>query len=173
VWRGTSSHQGDIFDVKDQLDELIAGMPEVDFFFLGYNPWMLAQQDNLYVVESMSLMEYFQALDSLAADVLIVQLEDSTFNRCKSNIAQLETARAGTTVVGPSWLEWADCSEVLHYDKFGSMYEAVNWAFTDRREQEPAYFSTKWGNGRSPWLLTEVNQQREYIIERLLNAGFV
>lgn len=126
LWRGTESHQGDLKAFAPQLDRLIKTLPEVDFIFAGFYPWMLENRNkpNVTFLQKRDIFQYFQMLEQISPDVVIVPLEDNALNRAKSNIAHLETARFGSITVAPDWPEWK-LPGVVNYNKPNDMAAAV------------------------------------------------
>jgi hypothetical protein len=169
MWRGTNSHQGDLQRYAIQLDDSIRQYPDVEFAFVGYDPWMIKSAENVVVHESMDLFKYFKVLVESGPDILIVPLEDNAFNRCKSNIAQLEVARCGTTVIGPSWLEWdRDLTHMVYYDQCGGLRTAIQQAMEERAVLSYDYLKSKWDSGLERNRLYKVNELRTKVIEELL-----
>lgn len=126
LWRGTESHQGDLKAFAPQLDRLIKNFPDVDFIFFGFYPWMLENrsQPNVTYLLKRDIFQYFQMLEKIAPDVVIVPLEDNALNRAKSNIAHLETARFGSITVAPNWPEW-HLPGIVNYNKPNDLAAAV------------------------------------------------
>jgi len=64
---------------------------------------------------AIGLEQYLLKLSRIAPAISIVPLEDTRFNRCKSNIAWLETAAAGAACVAPNLPEWQQPG-IVNYD---------------------------------------------------------
>ena len=170
LWRGTSSHQGDLFVYNEQLAEAIERMPDVRFVFAGYIPWMLPKNyDNVSVMPPTDLMQYLKQVDQLNPDVTLVPLEDSVFNRCKSNIAELETARSSSVVVGPSFIDWVQIENIVDYDISGSIYEALNIALWQSTTIPEYTKRSRWSDIMADRALSVVNQDRTALIKELMS----
>jgi hypothetical protein len=90
---------------------------------------------------------------------MIVPLEDEVFNRCKSNIAWLETARSGTITVAPFWESWAVPGVYAYEDDF---FDTAHGALTE---------GEKWWGGwdyiQNNLLLSEINRLRAKVVDDL------
>jgi hypothetical protein len=105
LWRGSESHQGDLFYYKDEIRQVIFDNPDWKFIFMGAVPWMIDAP--LVYTSGRDIMEYFPALrEEIKPSVVIVPLEDSPFNRAKSNIAWLEATYAGAVCAATDFEEW-------------------------------------------------------------------
>lgn len=157
LWRGTNSHVGDLFSVKDALDELIRSHPGVRFVFLGLVPWMLdLKPTNIDLVAEQNMYDYHRLLGNINPDVVIVPLEDNTFNQCKSNIAWLETARSGAHVIARPWDEWM-VPNVQHYNT--EFFAAVDAALLDDKTLRG------WNYVKRNLMLSNINKQRAEIVD--------
>ena len=157
LWRGTNSHIGDLFSVKDDLDALIRTHPGVRFVFLGFVPWMLVdlQARNIDLVAEQNMYDYHRLLGNINPDVVIVPLEDNTFNQCKSNIAWLETARSGAHVIAREWDEWL-VPNVQYYEH--SFFNAVDAALVDDKSLRG------WDHVKKHLMLSDINKQRAELV---------
>jgi hypothetical protein len=169
MWRGTKSHQGDLSAYANQLSDTIHTYPETEFTFVGYDPWMIDHSGNMTVHDTIPLFGYFNFLIDSAPDILIVPLEDNAFNLCKSNIAQLEVARCGATVIGPSWLQWdRELTHMVYYDHCKDLSSAIQRAKDERAEMSEDDLRARWEDGLDRNRLSKVNELRTEVIEELL-----
>ncbi len=128
-WRGSSSHIGDVLAYGGAIAE---GLPEsASFHMLGWFAWPLASQilnkvqdSSISFTKEMPINMYFRELENSGATCCVVPLEDSTFNRCKSNIAQLEALAVGALAIVPDWAEW-DLPGAIKYTDQDSLRVAV------------------------------------------------
>lgn len=158
LWRGTNTHVGDLYAHKDAVNALIKHNPDIKFVFVGFVPWMLdLSAPNIDLVAEQNMYDFFKLLDRIAPDMLIVPLEDSAFNRCKSNIAWLETARSGTMTVAPFWESWGVPGVYAYEDDF---FDIAHAALAD---------GEKWWGGwdyvQNNLLLSNVNRLRAKVVD--------
>jgi hypothetical protein len=119
-WRGSSTH---ITDVMQYSAAIAAGLPETaSFHILGWFAWPLASAvlnktgENLSYTKELPLNMYFRELENSGATCCVVPLEDNAFNRCKSNIAQLEAIAVGALAIVPDWPEWQLPGAIVYRD---------------------------------------------------------
>lgn len=115
AWRGTSTHMRDLMAYSEAIHE-VSKKADSMFAFVGYNPWFLKERigPKAIHIPNVELLQYHEALCALNPRILYVPLDDSDFNRCKSNIAALEGSLAGAAILAPQWEEW-DLPGVIHY----------------------------------------------------------
>jgi hypothetical protein len=105
LWRGSDSHQGDLYTYKNEIEQLIHTNPDWKFVFMGMMPWMI--EASYIYTSGRDIMEYFPAIrDEIKPSVVIAPLGDNPFNRAKSNIAWLESSYAGAVCAAPDFEEW-------------------------------------------------------------------
>lgn len=109
VWRGGTSHQADLWTFAEDIYSAVIAHPDTQFKFIG-NPFWLAMKNmaapNVSSSGPIDIIDYFAWLTNEAPKLLFVPLEDTKFNRCKSNIAWLEATGAGAICLAPDWPEW-------------------------------------------------------------------
>ena len=119
VYRGSNSHDGDLFAHRDAFREY----ENIEFIFMGCMPWYFYSnyggQMTTIIQEAwnMDIFAYFQRLIQLKPHFVVFPLEDNTFNRCKSNIAAIEATVAGAVCIGPQYLPEFDKIPGLGYGK--------------------------------------------------------
>lgn len=108
VWRGSATHQKDLEEIKDQVIETVTALPDYTWVFMGYLPWRfqgIIPRDK-FIYYPMQPMErgfaYFETLKLLNAQLGIIPLSDSPFNRAKSDIAWMELTYAGAACLVPA-----------------------------------------------------------------------
>lgn len=108
-WRGSSGH---VADVQMYAAAIAAGLPETATFqAMGWFPWPLVKKiieknENVSYTKELPINMFFRELEGSGATCCIVPLEDNAYNRCKSNIAQLEALAVGALAIVPDWPEW-------------------------------------------------------------------
>jgi hypothetical protein len=82
VWRGGSSHEGDVYENPDAIVKLVNDNPDLDFYFIGHRFIYLEMRcgDNFNSVEGMPIMTYFQYLKQLKPKALFFPLRDTPLN---------------------------------------------------------------------------------------------
>lgn len=109
VWRGSVTHQSDFATVGADYNKLMASF-EWQFIFMGMMPAVVDLQTcrrKPFMFGVMPFFHFSQKLRELRAAVMLNPLEDSSFNRSKSDIAFLEGCSAGCAVLGPDLPEWS------------------------------------------------------------------
>lgn len=111
LWRGSKTHERDLRNVLDQLSIVASSDVAKDWtwWFLGYNPWFLTEKMNegqFNFIASSDLIGYYSLIKNLRPAVMIVPLEDDSFNRCKSNLAFLDATYAGAVCLSTNLLEF-------------------------------------------------------------------
>jgi hypothetical protein len=101
VWRGSVSHESDVFAYSPQIQRVID--EGNNFTFMGYNPFFLR---GFTLVQEMDLFQYLRYLRNLHPRFVIVPLIDNVFNRGKSNIAWMEATISGAVCIAQDLPEW-------------------------------------------------------------------
>lgn len=102
MWRGGTTHEGDVYSVADELIAVINSNKDWTFNFFGhaFNYMEMRCGNNYIRTSSMTTLQYFKAIEDYNANILIFPLMDNEFNRSKSNIAWIEGAYAGAAFFG-------------------------------------------------------------------------
>lgn len=101
VYRGSNSHDGDLFAHRDAFREY----QNIEFIFMGCMPWYFYTNYGGHMttiiqeVWTNDIFGYFQRLIQLKPHFVVFPLEDNTFNGCKSNIAAIEATVAGAVCI--------------------------------------------------------------------------
>lgn len=105
AWRGTNTHEGDLLSIGDSFSKLPAKI-----HFMGGPPYsvLARMKPESYALMPMTdPMLYWKSIYDLSPKVLLFPLFDLFFNRCKSNIAWIESVHAGALCVAPDNMsEW-------------------------------------------------------------------
>ncbi|MER2511140.1 MAG: hypothetical protein ABTQ25_01735 [Nitrosomonas ureae] len=108
VYRGSNSHDGDLFAHRDAFREY----GNIEFIFMGCMPWYFYTDYGGHMTTiiqeawNMDIFGYFQRLIQLKPHFVVFPLEDNTFNRCKSNIAAIEATVAGAVCLASNLPEF-------------------------------------------------------------------
>lgn len=176
MWRGSKHHEKDLWHVNGHIKKAMKEFPNVEFFFIGHKPWQLFEEtENWFHISPTTPHSYMKMMYTVRPDICMVPLADNAFNRCKSNIAQLEAAMAGAVSVVPNWPEVWDTSVGYAYNNpnhFGQcLLKAIDDA-TKKRVQVNASADAIWnammfrGDG-GPYNLDVINLKRFNLIRKL------
>jgi glycosyltransferase involved in cell wall biosynthesis len=157
---GTSTHRNDWAILEEPLAQILAKYPhEAKVLFFGEAPKSLADHPSVDCIAfEDDYRRYASCLKSLEVHAALVPLEDSEFNRCKSNIKWLEYSAAGVPgaysdltpyqssvghresglLVGNSQASWLNAMDVLISDPqaVSSMISNSRRYVRDRRSIE-------------------------------------
>jgi hypothetical protein len=109
LWRGSATHEMDLLEHKDSIISLIQDNADFEFIFMGDDKikWLDALKlNNVVFKKALDPYSYFIELKKMRPSLVIVPLQDSLFNRCKSDVAKLEANYCGAICVHPDWEEW-------------------------------------------------------------------
>jgi hypothetical protein len=175
-WRGSNTHMGDLMAYRDEILEVAHANSEWKWYFLGYDPWFLTEKmkpGTYGTAPWASHIEYFNLIQRMQPQVLMVPLKFDEFNQAKSHIAWLEGTLAGAAVLGPDFEEWerAGC---LKYKDRASFKEALSSLLIDdlalgksqRRELSRHVIERDY-------LLTDVNHLRYRVVKHLAETSRV
>jgi len=122
LWRGRTAHKNDLSAYEEQISKLVESNKDFTFVFWGLDPVPTWLQDlgvrcrNICSKPVVHAYSYFYELAELAPSLTIVPLIDNEFNRCKSDIAKLESIAAGSLCISPEWHEWSWCTDAVKFD---------------------------------------------------------
>ena len=110
LWRGGDSHAEDL----QTFGEAIVAAANADtahhlWSWYGMTPHHIMSRlpyGTAQAIPWTDLQTYWRHLPNLRPNIVIVPLEETHFNKCKSNIAVLEGAWAGAAVLAPRWPDW-------------------------------------------------------------------
>ncbi len=95
-WGGSASHLPDLRMLAGAIEQVLASEPRAEFRTHGLREVPFAPGDRLRVLPGVPLEDYPSLVASF--DVGLAPLEDTRFNRCKSDLKVLEYAAAGVAV---------------------------------------------------------------------------
>lgn len=169
TWRGTNTHDRDIQDYEEPLVEFFKANPEWKIEFIGFRPWRTIEKigSQARFKSPVDPMYYMDYLKKIGPSVHIVPLNDSIFNRCKSNIAWIEATVAGASVIAPDWEQWRNPGTITYTSK-GDFYAALDW-FSKNQEilENKRKESLDWM--LKNYNLVDSNKKRLTIIEQALD----
>lgn len=158
MWRGGDGHEEDVREIMPYLLPWLEEHPTYQIMALGNMPWILKENipaERLLHVSGKPVPEYFAWLKSVWADVCIVPLRDTPFNRAKSNNGWIEATMAGAPCVAPSYIPEFNNKSISTYDSLEGFSEALDYAikhsrllFTDsiNKITRDHKYSLKWQN---------------------------
>jgi hypothetical protein len=167
VWRGGDSHVPDLMRYAAVIDKMMKNYPDWDFKFMGFLPWFYNNYGNLSYVQSTDPIFYFKMLVSLGATALHVPLDDSLFNRCKSNIAWIEATYAGAITIAPDWDEWK-MPGVLTFKNNDEYFNLVSKVITGEIDTRKMV-EKSWSYISDKLTLSKVNLLRASVVKYLLS----
>jgi hypothetical protein len=129
VWRGSNTHDLDFFDNMPELLKFLNGKKDIEFVFVGDVSPICMREVNKHCairkIKGMDTSTYFEFLQGKqVGDVLYVPLNESLFNKSKSDCAVLEGLVNGMLSITPEW----NNPDTYAYKK-GELYSALNQAY--------------------------------------------
>lgn len=167
-WRGTNTHMRDVFGVQPEIVQFAQRYPMSLFNWVGWNPWgvtdcMKAKQ--AIIAPTMGIHDYFSFITKINPAFQIVPLDNSMFNRCKSNIAWIESNLAGAVCIAPDWEEWR-MPGVFNYKTAEQFYEQMEYVWNNPEETAKAH-AAGWEYIRTNLLLSKINEKRMAIAQTM------
>lgn len=171
MWRGSGSHQRDIYTYKDALQRFALRNDSAHLTFFGYYPWFLDIPNGKMTVRAPErvVTEYQAALLRTAPRFGIVPLLDNEFNRSKSNVAWLELAAAGAITLVPDWPEWQQPG-AIQYNPADFLHQ-LEWMVQLSPEAQHELRIAQWTAIQERFTLKAVNPLRERIFLAMLGKG--
>lgn len=168
-WRGGSTHVRDIYEFQGPIREVLRNS-EWFMEFMAHNPMEITDYIDATFIPYKSKADYFNYLAHVNGKISVVPLshrpEDINFNKCKSNIAWLESTYAGLAVLAPDWDEWKRPGIINYKNKqdFGQKLTSMMKGDYDLESLRQA----SWKYIREELTLEKTNQTRyELIIQHL------
>lgn len=141
MWRGSKTHEVDVFEVHDDLVRLASEFREWKFNFIGEHHWRTVDRlsgfTNVNFYEAKDVIQYHRALKKMNPDVNLVPLQNIPFNKSKSMCSWLEATYAGGVTVGPDFEEWQRPG-VYNY-KDGDFYSTASKIMSKPNERAEAH----------------------------------
>jgi len=168
LWRGSDTHQLDIFLYADPIFNATQKYSDWNFTWFGYYPWYIPPTPNSKYIKATDPVLYFKQLHGLAPRIMQVPLADSLFNRCKSNIAYLEGTFAGAVCLVPDWEEWQQPGAVKYtsIDDYNDKLELLLNDKVNARKRN----SEAWEHIMQNLTLAKVNRQRVELLEQIMTC---
>jgi glycosyltransferase involved in cell wall biosynthesis len=122
VWRGTDSHKEDLGTVVKQILEIAHERPDIKWTFVGDEPAFIDMfpKGVANFAGGFDIPEYFEWLQKLQAQLLVVPLDNRPFNLAKSNISWVEATYAGMATLAPASPEWHGAATYTSPEHFKS-----------------------------------------------------
>lgn len=172
LWRGSRSHDSDLFDFIEPMARIANEHPDWKWMFVGKPYWVVYDKmprNRTLLVDPMELPKYFSYLASTESEIGIIPLSDNEFNKSKSNIGWQEMLPSGAAILGPDWDHWRQPGTTLYKDQ-KSFYEGLKkliGSHSLRRSNNILGLEALEAN----FLLSKVNQQRMGIIRELMGCS--
>lgn len=104
LWRGSPHHQADIHEIGGYVKKLMNNNKDCMFLFFGMRPWWIFNDtENWLHIPILPVNAFFRKMHQYGPDLSWTSLHDNNFNRCKSNIGQIEGVMAGAVPIVPDW----------------------------------------------------------------------
>lgn len=173
MWRGSKTHDADILKFLPQITALVEKHQKYVFHFQGGMPWFLERSlskfKNVTTGNGVDPIEYFDMLTKLRPSLFIVPLEDTEFNRAKSNIAWIEGTYAGAATLCPNWEEW-NKKGALNYDSEQDFFTKADEFLS--KETDPRQLNERsWNEVIANYELDRVNKLRYNSIKKLYEGA--
>ena len=165
LWRGSDTHIYDMMTNAPAITKCTEEHPEWEFTYVGYNPWFLPASKNIKFVRSMDVIDFFNTVFDMKPGVVHIPLNDTNFNRCKSNIAFIEAAYWGAVALVPEW--WGEIPGTIPYSDNDSYYEGLTSLLNGTVDLE-AMNKLAWNYVKKNLLLSDVNKLRVDVIKKTL-----
>jgi glycosyltransferase involved in cell wall biosynthesis len=111
-WGGSDTHSADVSEVFRMLPDILDEFPQVHMEFVGQMPpKKMLGHERVRIREFVPVSEYPSKYSTWAWDIILAPLENTRFNRAKSNIKMLESAAIGAPCL---------CSPIAAYAEFCS-----------------------------------------------------
>ena len=175
-WRGSVTHQEDLYTVILQMAQLASEHTDWRWRFFGDVPWDVYSaipQSQMEVGPEFNVQEPLKWLDLMTDEapyIHIAPLADNQFNRSKSSIVWFEATAAGAMVVAPDLPEFQR-SGIRNYKDgpgFKVVMETIMREFDKRIH--PNVVSSRLEMQSRGLLLSETNKLRWRIINDLCKA---
>lgn len=165
LWRGSSTHRVDLGNYAPELATMAKDNQDFKFVFLTerFLDWQVEMQKslkNIELIKAVPIFDYWYKLLSIKASIIYVCLEDTIFNKCKSDVANIEGLGSGAITIAPNWEEWKDTT-CYRYDDKQQFIDKMRKAMNNLRD---GVYPEKPKNR----LLSDTNKQRVQLIKSFL-----
>ena len=168
AYRGGTTHEVDVYTYLNDWVEAINKNKQTEFYFMGSRfPYLESQcGDNYLIIPGTHILDYFRNFHKLNPNIFIYTLEDTVFNRGKSNISWIEATYSGAAVLGPEFHQDFIKPGVLNFGK--SFLPQFNEIKKDLDRQEKMN-KDSWDFIKAKLLLSKINEQRYNSIAEVKN----
>jgi hypothetical protein len=164
-WRGSISHEVNLMEYKEEIEEVGKSNPHWAFKFFGMKPKFFSRSFNFQHLDFLPLIDSIDRLKRFSSKVHIVTLYERPFNLSKSNIAWIEATISGSVVLAPDWEEWRRPG-VVNYTSKEDFKNKLNemlsegYDLTSRFEQSKEYVLNNLS-------LKKINKERIKILKTI------
>lgn len=169
MWRGSNTHTKDLDILSENIIKISEKNSDYKFVFMGYDHKPLTRhiKNKHLVPPTRDILAYFKNIVRWKPKLFIVPLDDSPFNKAKSNIAGLEANYAGAVAIAPYFKEWVEVASA--YDSNDDFI-----AITDELLNNDELFMLEnrriYENIKKNYLLSNINKKRALLIKDLVNG---
>lgn len=169
AYRGGTTHEVDVYSKLEDWINIINKNKKTDFYFMGSRfPYLESRcGDNYIIIPGTHILDYFRNFHKLQPKIFIYTLEDTLFNRGKSNISWIEATYAGAAVIAPEFLQEFIRPGISNFNN--SLLEIFNKIKNDT-DTLKLLNDTSWDYIKAKLLLSYVNQQRYNCIVDMKNS---
>jgi hypothetical protein len=173
AWRGSATHHKDVMGYAAPIISTSRDPMFKDWIWrmMGDNLWFLTDlmpPDLVHWSEGIDIIEYFRHIYEIFPAAFMVPLNNSNFNRSKSNITWIEATHAGAVTIAPKWEEW-DNPGVLTYKnqtEYGDLLKAVMKGEVDIEKN----VQQSWEYIHDKYLLSQASAKRKEVLLELLDS---
>jgi len=166
-WRGGPTHFEDLWNIKEELKQLASDLPDYQFLFVGHMPYFIPEvipKEQVGYIDNLGIVKFYNVLRAMEADLAIVPLNDSPFNRCKSAIGWLEATFAGAATVAPDFREWQNMAISRYKSGVAGDFRNV---VLQTLEEAKGHYELSCKLIKKSFLLSEVNKFRVELLKTL------
>jgi hypothetical protein len=168
AYRGGTTHEMDVYSRIDEWTSIVNKNKKTTFYFIGARfPYLESKcDDNYVIVPGSHILDYFRNMGSLNPNIFIYTLEDTQFNKAKSNISWIEATYAGAAVLAPEYLSEFIRPGVINFnDSMEDIFNAVKKNYKLLKEMN----EESWDYIQHKLLLSTVNEKRYQSIVEVKN----
>lgn len=168
-WRGSFTHRGDLYTIRDQLINIAGNNKDWVFSFIGTDLWYMTEYiENHIFYEGCDINIYFEIIKKTKPSINIFPLVKNPFNEAKSNISWLEGVYSGSVMIAPDLPEFNKPGVITYNspEKFSYYLEKALKSQSFRKENYNKSFDYITEN----LLLSNVNKKRLEVIECLMSV---
>jgi hypothetical protein len=99
TWRGGRTRDNDLLTVQDSIINLAKTHQDWSWNFIGSPRYFKNKGHNIVIHRPIYFGSYFHYFRMMKQSIMVVPLQENTFNLCKSNIAWIEATYCGAVTV--------------------------------------------------------------------------